>query len=405
MSIDGIRKGLAQAQVDGKVDVDEVDRLMVAVRDGGGLDAAERAELLRASNSFDDVSKQRVLMHLSAMGQKSAWVNVDGEGHVASVQGRQATLSVGVRGLSAKVGLFDNSLSVKGTATSAGTIKLVIEGQRVSVKVARGETAAQVLEKVRAALPEAVTGLVLQGDVQPFDHAEFMGNTAAQSDTAAHLMMYKPEALGLKPGERPLRVVVTGYGAFLGLVDNPSANMAQQLAEAGVKGAIVEYRRLDVTPAAVDAFIAEMKKSPPDVILSMGVGGQAQVEERPENVLGAGVDGLDQPLTPGPIRPGGAQELSTDLPVDVVEWGLKPFKREQQVFTSLSDPNYEPDRSQYLCNYLGYNLATEFGKQPETTAGFMHVTAGTPVNQMHGVLEALTAHQLEWKRAQSSPNS
>lgn len=402
MSIDGIRKGLAQARVDGKVDVEEVDRLMLAVRDSGGLDPAERAELLKAANGFDDASKQRVLMHLSAMGQKSAWVNIDDQGQVASVQGRQAALAVGVPGLSAKVGLFDNSFSVKGTATSAGTIKLAIEGQSLSVQIAKGDTAAQVLEKVRNALPPAVTGLVLQGDVQPYDHAEFLGNTAADSDTAAHLMMYKPEALGLKPGEKPLRVVVTGYGKFMGVTDNPSANMAQKLAEAGVKGAIVEYRRLDVTPAAVDAFIAEMKKNPPDVILSMGMGGQAQVEERPENVLGSGVDGNDQPLTPGPIRAGGPKELKTDLPIDVIEWGLKPFKRKQQVFTSLSDRNYEPDRSQYLCNYLGYNLATEFGKKPETTAGFMHINSGTPANQMHGVLEALTAHQLEWKRAQTS---
>jgi len=148
-----------------------------------------------------------------------------------------------------------------------------------------------------------------------------------------------------------------------------------------------------------------MKKNPPDLILSMGMGGQAQVEERPENELGSGTDGAGKPLTPGKIRAGGPEELKTDLPIDVVEWGLKPFKRAQQVFTSQSDPHYEPDRSAYLCNYLGYNLATEFGPTPATTAGFMHINAGTPVNQMHGVLEALTAHQLEWKRAQVVPNS
>jgi pyrrolidone-carboxylate peptidase len=69
------------------------------------------------------------------------------------------------------------------------------------------------------------------------------------------------------------------------------------------------------------------------------------------------------------------------------------------VGTSKSDAAYEPDRSAYLCNYLGYNLATEFGHLP-TTAGFMHVTPSTPVDQMHSVLESVTARQLDERRAQ-----
>ena len=73
-----------------------------------------------------------------------------------------------------------------------------------------------------------------------------------------------------------------------------------------MKGAIVEYRRLDVTPAAVEQFMTEMRKSPPDVILSMGVThGQAQVEERPENHLGAAPD--LQLAWLGTVAPGAAQ--------------------------------------------------------------------------------------------------
>ncbi len=400
MTVKGIRAALVQAKKDGKVDVAEVDKIVLKARSGWGLDTNERAELVKMADSFDDPAKQRLLSHLSAMGQKNAWVNVEAGG-LTSVQGRYANYSVGVPGLLAKLGLFDNCFSMKGTAKADGLVKVAIEGQSVSVQVKKGETAAQVLEKVKKALPSQVTGVLLQGDVQPFDGASFKGAAAATTDTAAHLMLYKPAALGLEPGELPLKVVVTGYGAFMGITDNPSANMAQKLAEAGVKGGIVEYRRLDVTTDAVDAFVAEMRRSPPDVILSMGVThGQAQVEERPENLLGAAADGNNQQMTQREVRAGGAKELSTDLPVGTIDDALTPFGDRRVVGTSKSDPTYSPDRSAYLCNYLGYNLATEFAGTPKTTAGFMHISPETPPAQMHAVLEAVTARQLDWRRDQ-----
>lgn len=400
MTVKAIRAALTQARKDGKVDVAEVDKIVLKARSGWGLDPSERAELVKMADSFDDPAKQRLLSHLSAMGQKSAWVNVEAGG-LTSVQGRYASYAVGVPGLSAKLGLFDNCFSMKGAARADGLVKVAIEGQNVSVQVKKGETAAQVLEKVKAALPQQVEGVLLQGDVQPFDGASFKGTAAQSTDTAAHLMLYKPASLGLKPGELPLKVVVTGYGAFMGITDNPSANMAQKLTEAGVKGGMVEYRRLDVTPEAVDAFIAEMRRSPPDVILSMGVtGGQAQVEERPENHLGAAPDGNNVQMADRQVRAGGPQELKTDLPVQVIDDALKPFGAARVVGTSKSDSNYEPDRSAYLCNYLGYSLATEFAGTPKTTAGFMHISRETPPDQMHAVLEAVTARQLDWRREQ-----
>ncbi len=400
MTVKGIRAALTQARKDGKVDVAEVDQIVLKARSGWGLDAGERTELVKMADSFDDPAKQRLLQHLSAMGQANAWVNVEAGG-LTSVKGRYANYTVGVAGLSAKLGLFDNCFSMKGTAKADGLVKVAIEGQNLSVQVKKGETAAQVLEKVKAKLPSQVTGVLLQGDVQPYDGASFKGHAAIATDQAAHLMLYKPASLGLAPGELPLKVVVTGYGAFMGITDNASAKMAQKLAEAGVKGGIVEYRRLEVTTDAVDAFVAEMRKSPPDVILSMGVSGwKAQVEERPENHLGAANDGNDRPMAERDVRTGGPQELKTDLPVGVIDHALESYGDHRVVGTSKSDAAYEPDRSAYLCNYLGYNLASEFGAASQTTAGFMHVTTETPVDQMHSVLEAVTARQLEERRAQ-----
>ena len=399
MTVKGIRAALVQAKKDGKVDVAEVDKIVLKARSGWGLDTSERAELVKMADSFDDPAKQRLLSHLSAMGQKNAWVNVEAGG-LTSVKGRYANYSVGVPGLSAKLGLFDNCFSMKGTAQADGLLKVAIEGQNVSVQVKKGETAAQVLEKVKKALPSQVTGVLLQGDVQPFDGASFKGTAAAATDTAAHLMLYKPASLGLSPGEVPLKVVVTGYGAFMGITDNPSANMAQKLAELGVKGAIVEYRRLEVNHEAVNQFVAEMKRSPPDVILSMGVSSGSQVEEQPENRVGGGVDGDNNPITPGVVRGGSSRELRTDLPVDTIDDALKKFGDKREVGTSKSDPNYSPDRSAYLCNYLGYNLADSFGGTPATTAGFVHVTDHTPPEQMHTLLESVVAKQLDWRRSQ-----
>jgi pyrrolidone-carboxylate peptidase len=398
MTVKGIRAAASRAQRDGQVTEAEVDAIALKARSGKGLDAAERAELLRLADSFDDAGKQRLLRHLSAMGQQQAWVNVEAGG-LASVQGRYANLSVGVPGLSVKLGLFDNCFAIKGTARADGTLKLNVEGQSLSVQVKRGETAAQVLEKVRAALPAGVSGVLLSGEVQPYDGASFRGRAANAHDEAAHLMLWKPASLGLRPGEVPLKVVVTGYGAFMGITDNPSANMAQRLAEAGVRGGMVEYRRLDVTPEAVDAFMAELRRSPPDVVLSMGVThGQAQVEERPENFLAANRDGNNALMRAREVLPGQARELTTDLPVDVLDDVLSGFGANQAVFTSRSDPNYQPDRSAYLCNYLGFNLAAEFGRTPATTAGFIHIAPDTPVDQMHAVLQAVTARQLEQRR-------
>jgi pyrrolidone-carboxylate peptidase len=399
MSIDGIRRGLQAAKLDGKVDTNEVDNLLLSVRDGKGLDSAERVELLKAADGFDDASKQRVLKHISSIGQKNAWVNVTSTSPVVAIEGRYAKMSLSVPGLSARLGLFDNCFGLEGKAAANGTLKLNIEGKSISVIVTRGETAGSILAKVKAQLPTNVTGVSLSGTVAPFDPALFTGKSTALSDTAAHLMLYKPAELGLKPGEKPLRVVVTGYGAFMGITDNPSANMAQKLSEMGIKGAIVDYRRLDVTTDAVDAFMNEVKRLPPDVILSMGVThGQAQVEERPENHLGANNDGNDKPMKERSIISGGVPEQKTDLPVDVIDWSLQQFGDKRVVGTSKSDPNYQPDRSAYLCNYLGYNLASAFNTNAATTAGFMHISPTTPVEQMHEVLKAVVARQLDVSR-------
>ncbi len=399
MSVDRIRQSLPQlVGTDGKVDARKLDQLMLEARDGGGLDAAERAELLGAADTFDDSGKQRLFSHLAALGQTAAFVNLEARQALRDVEGRYGTLATDVKGLTVRVGLFDNTFAVSGRAASGGVLRLAIEGTEISVRVKAGDGPEKILSAVRKQLPPQVSGTVLGGDAKLYEMESYGGLRAAKKDPAAHLVLYKPAALGLQPGEKPLRVVVTGYGKFMGITDNPSAAMAQRLAEAGMPGAIIEYRRLDVTHAGVDAFIEEMKKSPPDVILSMGVSSSSQLEEQPENVVGAGEDGENQPIAPGEVRPGAPRTLPTDLPVAGITAALSRFGADRVVGTSLSDPAYRPDRSAYLCNYLGFNLANTFGPTDATTAGFVHVTSTTPTEQMQAVLEAVVARQHEWRR-------
>src|SRR3954467_9429362 len=218
MNIDKIRQALTAYKAnDGKVDTAELDKLMLQVRDAGGLDATERAELLKAADGFDDATKQRLMRHLSVMAQPNAYVNLQSLGKVTGIEGRYANLKLDVPGLSGKVGLFDNSFSVKGKATADGTLKLSIEGKDLAVDVKKGDAPAAILAKLQAQLPQGTTGLVYGGDVQPYDAETFNGANPKKNGSAAHIALYKPEALGLKPGEKPLRVVVTGYGAFMGI--------------------------------------------------------------------------------------------------------------------------------------------------------------------------------------------
>src|SRR4051812_41387338 len=141
------------------------------------------------------------------MAQPNAYVNLQSMGKVTKIEGRYADLKLEVPGLTGRVGLFDNSFSVKGKATADGTLKLNIEGKELSVPVKKGEQPAAILAKLQKQLPQGTTGLVYGGDVRPYDAETFNGAKPNKTDNAAHIALYKPEALGLKPGEKPLRVV------------------------------------------------------------------------------------------------------------------------------------------------------------------------------------------------------
>src|SRR6185295_1760962 len=128
MSVEGIRSSLPQlVGRDGKVDRKKLDALLLAARDGGGIDGLEREELLAAASSFDDAGKQRLLSRLSLTGQANAFVNVEARAPLRSVDGRYGRLATDVKGLTVRVGLLDNTFAVSGTAKRDGTLRLAVE--------------------------------------------------------------------------------------------------------------------------------------------------------------------------------------------------------------------------------------------------------------------------------------
>ncbi|MBI3181208.1 MAG: hypothetical protein HYZ28_03595 [Myxococcales bacterium] len=233
----------------------------------------------------------------------------------------------------------------------------------------------------------------------------------------------------LRPGERKLKVVITGYGDFGGTYDeaagrpNPSGVLAKKLAELGLKNADVEFRKLEVTHGAVESFLRDMERARPDVIISMGVsGGQAQVEERPQNWKGGGTDGRNQPIEEGPISRTVAPRarMETDLPVDAIDKALTgsagSLPNGRTVGTddrsrSGRDEEYFPDDSAYLCNYLNYRLTETFGRDERVTAGFVHINGdspgrpGTTAEEMRVLAQAVVDRQVLKLRELDAPRS
>ncbi len=210
-----------------------------------------------------------------------------------------------------------------------------------------------------------------------------------------------------------MRVIITGYGDFAGVYNeaegrpNPSGVLARRLADLGLANAQVEFRYLEVTHAAVEAFMAEVRENPPDIILSMGVSSKAQVEERPENWKSDAIDGRGNRIDPGPIsfREAPRERLATDLPVDAIERALRQAEAEGTLTARTvrtddrqktgREEDYFPDASAYLCNYLNFRLTETFGQNDAVTAGFVHVTAQTTAEEMRVIAQALVDHEVQ----------
>jgi pyroglutamyl-peptidase len=191
----------------------------------------------------------------------------------------------------------------------------------------------------------------------------------------------------------PVRVVVSGFAPFLDYRDNESGEVARRLAQDVPAGLVVEHHILEVSPAAIDAFVDEMQALRPAVVISLGYEGLAQLEERPENILHAGSNGVGAEWAGRAVVEGGPAELGTDLPTAVVDGALAGFGWRRTVRTARLDRDYEPTHDGYVCNYLAYRLAHAFGPDADVAAGFFHVDSRRVTDQLRAVMVAVAAHQ------------
>jgi pyrrolidone-carboxylate peptidase len=210
----------------------------------------------------------------------------------------------------------------------------------------------------------------------------------------------------------PIRVVVSGYGPFDDVTDNPSQHLASALAERGLDGAVVEAVALPVSYEAVDLWIDELRRTPPAIVLSLGyTRHQAQVEHLPVNHIGR--LGKVEPAETGrhavgPIDTEAPPELPSILPIGPIERALAQVApRSIATWASLGS-TYQPDRSGYLCNYLNFRLTHAFlpdALQAETQAsvpvlrGFVHVTATTTLDEVHALAQALVDEHYQLAQA------
>lgn len=150
------------------------------------------------------------------------------------------------------------------------------------------------------------------------------------------------------------RVLVTGFGPFGSVQENPSSWLA---ARSGAP-----YHRLEVSFRAVDRFLPSIDPDAVDAILLMGVAvgrPRMSVELIARNWVGMTADVTGENRT-GHVSPGAPAILPGTL------WTAQLV---QQWFTEgIAEPS--DDAGGFLCNYLYYQTLRHF---PEHRVGFLHV--------------------------------
>jgi pyroglutamyl-peptidase len=150
------------------------------------------------------------------------------------------------------------------------------------------------------------------------------------------------------------RVLVTGFGPFGNVTDNPSSKLASSCG--------APYALLEVGFAAVDAWVKSLDPSTFDILLMMGVASGRDLmctEMFARNFVGNHAD------VRGQVRFG---SIDVQMPLIIAAnlWDahhVAEWTRSLPVKSSY-------DAGNYLCNYLSFKAILRF---PEKRVGFLHV--------------------------------
>jgi pyroglutamyl-peptidase len=164
-------------------------------------------------------------------------------------------------------------------------------------------------------------------------------------------------------------LLVTGFGPFLSVDENPSALLAEKSG--------FPHHVLEVSFAAVDAFLEQLDSNSFDRLLMIGVARGAEkmrIELVARNLIGETPDVLDVVQGPGPIDPTAPAQLGGTL------WRSPSLLNE----TDHWIPSV--DAGTYLCNYIYFRALQAF---PNKEIGFLHVPplAVMPIERQHAILK------------------
>lgn len=189
------------------------------------------------------------------------------------------------------------------------------------------------------------------------------------------------------------RVLITGFGPFPGVSDNPSAWLAETLA---AREAESDCRlQAEILPTEWDrvaALTPELYETvQPRIIVHFGLCRSAQgfrIERSAHNRVFARADMSGALPRARTIHPQGPDRLDTDFPITPLATHLKAHG-------IAAAPSHSAGR--YLCNFLYYRALTWAAQQETpTTALFVHVpqrsTHGGPFSEedlLHGAEETL----------------
>jgi pyrrolidone-carboxylate peptidase len=147
------------------------------------------------------------------------------------------------------------------------------------------------------------------------------------------------------------RVLVTGFGPFLDVTENPSAVLAESCG--------APHEVLEVSFRAAEEFVRGLEPSAFDVWLALGAntrGTALQTEAVGRNHVTGLADVRGESYGPGPIDPAGPWQLHATL------WSGGWAERDGTVVSW--------DAGRYLCNFLLYTALRRF---PGKRIGFLHV--------------------------------
>ena len=169
----------------------------------------------------------------------------------------------------------------------------------------------------------------------------------------------------------PMRtILVSGFGPFLDVKENPSWESIRDLQGTVVGGCRIAVVRLDVTyRTAAEQLQAAIDRTQPALVLSLGVAPTAAIrlESTAHNRDTASAPDVDGEVREGrTIREGAAEALPTRLPLAKLKAAL--------VADGFAVVDSD-DAGGYLCNHLFYELLT---RRPTGPAGFVHVPPLAP---------------------------